>query len=235
MLKYTDVEIELMSDPTLHQCIEKSIRGGISMITKRFSRANNKHLPDTYDPNKPTKYIMYLDKNNLYGHAMSPPLPVGGLRFATKEEISEVDVNNLPKGFLNVDLEYPKELHDLHNDFPCASEHIGKGNEKLISGLKDKIGYWVHYRLLETYLRLGLKLKKVNDIFFKEKSFIKALSKRILHQESLGKIKKDIYKLKNNSVYGKTMEDVRRYKSIKVLNMENCITYILTKSVCQLQ
>ena len=86
MLKYTDVEIEFMSDPTLHQCIEKSIRGGISMITKRFSRANNKYLPETYDPSKPTKYIMYLDKNNLYGHAMSQPLPVGGLRFATERK-----------------------------------------------------------------------------------------------------------------------------------------------------
>ena len=73
MLKYwyTNVGIELISDPTLHQCIEKSIGGGISMITKRFSRANNKYLPETYDPSKPSKYIMYLDKNNLYGYAMS--------------------------------------------------------------------------------------------------------------------------------------------------------------------
>ena len=171
MLKYTNVGIELISDPTLHQCIEKSIRGGISMITKRFSRASNRYLLETYDPSKPSKYIVYLDKNNLYGYAMSQPLPVGGLRFATEDEISKVDINNLPKGFLNVDLEYPKELHDLHNDFPCALERIGKGNNRrLISGLNDKIGYWVHYRLLETYLRL----KKINDIiFFKEKSFIK--------------------------------------------------------------
>ena len=151
MLKYTNVGIELISDTTLHQCIEKSIGGGISMITKRFSRANNnKYLPETYDPSKPTKYIMYLDKNNLYGYAMSQLLPVGGLRFATKEEISKVDINNLPKGFLNVDLEYPKELHDFHNDFPCAPEHIGEGNNRrLISGLNDKIGYIIDfYRLI---------------------------------------------------------------------------------------
>ena len=96
---------------------------------------------------------MYLDKNNLYGYAMSQPLLVGGLRFGTEEEISKVDVNNLPKGFLKVDLKYQKELHDLHNDFPCAPEHICEGNNRrLISGLNDKIGYWVHYRLLETYL-----------------------------------------------------------------------------------
>ena len=130
MLKYTNVEIELISDPTLHQCIEKSIRGGISMITKRFSRANNKYLLEIYDPSKPIKHIMYLDKNNLYGHAMSQPLPVGGLRFATEEEISKIDVNNLAKGFLNVDLEYPDELHDLHNNFLCAPEHIGERNNR---------------------------------------------------------------------------------------------------------
>ena len=118
------------------------------MITKRFSRANNKYLPETYDPSKPTKYIMYLVKNDLYRHAMSQPLPIGGIGFATEEEISKVDVNNLPKRFLNVDLEYPKESRDFHNDFPCAPEHRGEENERrLISGLNDKIGYWVHYRL----------------------------------------------------------------------------------------
>ena len=174
------------------------------MITKRFSRANKKYLLETYDPSKPIKYIMYLDKNNLYGHAMSQPLPVGGLHFATEEEISKIDVNSLPKGFLNVDLEYPEELHDLHNDFLCAPEHIGEGdNRRLISGLNDKIGHWVHYRLLETYLRLGLKVKKINDIFFEEKSFIKGYIEKNtkLRQQSLSKIKKDIYKLKNNSVW----------------------------------
>ena len=97
---------------------------------------------------------------------MPQPLP---------EEISKVYINNLPKGFLNVDLEYPKELHDLHNDFPCAPEHIGEGNNRrLISGLNDKIGYWVHYRLRDLFKIRIIRLKRINDIiFFKEKSFIK--------------------------------------------------------------
>ena len=78
-------------------------------------------------------------------------------------------------------------------------------------------------------MRLGLKLNKVNDIiFFKEKSFIKGYIEKNtkLRQESLSKIKKDIYKLKNNSVYGKTMESVRKYKNIKVLNMENSVSVL---------
>ena len=95
--------------------------------------------------------------------------------------------------------------------------------------MNDKIGYWVHYRLLETYLRLGLRLKRINDIiFFKEKSFIKKYIEKNakLRQKSLSKIKKDIFKLKNNSVYGKTMESVRNYKNVKVLNMENSVSVL---------
>ena len=77
MLKFTNVKLELISDPTVHQDKEKSIRGGISMIPKRFCRTNNKYQPDTYDPTKPIVYILYFDKNNLYGCAMSQPRTSG--------------------------------------------------------------------------------------------------------------------------------------------------------------
>ena len=66
---------------------------------------------------------------------MSQPLPIGGFRFATEEEILNININNLLPGFYNVNLEYPEELHDLHNDFPCAPEDVGEGNnERLIRG-----------------------------------------------------------------------------------------------------
>ena len=180
MLKYTEAELELISDPTIHQHIESSIHGGISMIVKRYSHANNRYLSETYNPKKPYVYILYLDKNNLYCYAMSQPLPVSGFRFATEEEILNVDVSNLLPGFYNVNLEYLEELHDLHNDFPCTPEHIGEGNARcLLSGLNDKENYYVHYRLLETYLRLGLKLKKVNSIiYFREEAFMKPYIER---------------------------------------------------------
>ena len=109
MLKYTDASIELISDPTLHQCIERSIREGISMITKRYSRANNKYLPETFNINKPIIYILYFDKNNLYEYSMSQPFPIGGFRLATEEQILKIDISNFPKGFYNVNLEYPEE------------------------------------------------------------------------------------------------------------------------------
>ena len=142
-----------------------------------------------------------------------------------RKEILNVNISNLLAGFYNVDLEYPEELHDLHNDFLCAPEHIGKGNvRRFISGLNDKEHYYVHYRLLDLYLKLGLKLKKVNSIiYFKEGAFMKPYIEKYtkLRRESVSKIKKDIYKLKNNSVFGKTMENVQKYKDTNILNVED--------------
>ena len=66
---------------------ELQTRGGISMVTKKFARANNPYIPKTFDKNKPRKYLMYLDANNLYGYAMSQPLPTGFMRFLDDEEI----------------------------------------------------------------------------------------------------------------------------------------------------
>ena len=80
------------------------------------------NLPD-YDSSKPTKHLMYLDANNLYGWAMSQPLPTGGFQWLTNAEILQLDIENVPDSigyFLEVDLEYPSELHDLHADYPLA-------------------------------------------------------------------------------------------------------------------
>ncbi len=98
MLKITKVKLDLISDPNMYLMIEKGIRGGVSTVMKRKAESNHKYLND-HDPSKPSKFIEYLDANNLYGWAMSQGLPVRDLRW--------MDLNE-------VDLEYPKELHDLH-------------------------------------------------------------------------------------------------------------------------
>jgi hypothetical protein len=92
LLKFTNIELQLLTDPEMFVFVESGIRGGISVISNRYARANNPYLkPEDYDSSKPHSYIIYLDANNLYGWAMSQPLPVGGFRFLTDEEISQLD------------------------------------------------------------------------------------------------------------------------------------------------
>ena len=113
--------------------IQKGLRGGISYIAKRYSEANDKYMRD-YDPTKPSKYISYLDMNNLYHWRMSPYLPYGGFKWL--KNVDKFDVNSVSKkcpiGYiLEVDLEYPNELHKLYNDYPLASEKLAIPYEML--------------------------------------------------------------------------------------------------------
>ena len=124
MLKMTNIELELMTDVDMYLFIEKGLRGGISYIANRYGKANNKYMKE-YDEKAPSKYIMYLDANNLYGWAMSKYLPTGGFKWLTEKQIEGLNLTKYKedskKGLiLEVDLEYPKELHDLHNDYPLA-------------------------------------------------------------------------------------------------------------------
>ena len=121
MLKMTDIILELMIDVDMFQFIETGMRGGVRYITNQYGKANNKYMKK-YNEKAPSKYIMYLDANNLYGWAMSQYLPTGSFRWMTDKEISKIDLakykENGKKGLiLEVDLEYPRELHSLHNDY----------------------------------------------------------------------------------------------------------------------
>ena len=133
MLKMTNVKLELMTDIDMFQFIEKGMRGGVSYIANRYGNANNKYMKE-YDEKEPSKYIMYLDANNLYGWAMSQYLPTGNFKWMTDNEISKIDLGKYKadgkKGLiLEVDLEYPKELHDLQNDYPIAPEKVKISND----------------------------------------------------------------------------------------------------------
>lgn len=111
------------------------------MISHRHSEANNPYMAEAYDASKPTKYITYLDANNLYGWAMCQPLPVGNFEQMTKTELDNDNWQNVAC-ILEVDLEYPDHLHDLHNDYPLAPERVMiNGVEKLIPNLNNKEKY----------------------------------------------------------------------------------------------
>ena len=119
-MKITGIKLELMTDVDMFQFIEKGLRGGISYISNRHGGANNNYIA-RYDSSKPSKYVMYLDANNLYGYVMSQCLTTGGFRWMTQQQIQKLNVasctEDIKKGMiLEVDLEYPNELHELHND-----------------------------------------------------------------------------------------------------------------------
>ena len=145
-LRKCGIILELLSDPDMHLMIEKGIRGGISTITHRHAKANNKYLKD-FDPTKESSYIVYLrvDANNLYGWAMSQYLPTSEFRWLKEEEAAGLDVMGIADDgetgyILEVDLEHPEELHDLHNEYPLAPEKTPI-NEDMLSNyscLKDK-------------------------------------------------------------------------------------------------
>jgi len=85
MLKMTDIKLELMHDIDMFQIIQKGVRSGTSYIANRCGKANNKYMKD-HDKNAPSKHIMYLDANNLYGWAMSQYLPTGDFRWKKIEK-----------------------------------------------------------------------------------------------------------------------------------------------------
>ena len=227
MLKMTKVELEKISDADIHLFIEKGMRGGISYASKRYSKANNKYCPD-YDKNKPEIYINYIDMNNLYGGAMSEYLPYGGFKWVkiTNETVHRIlnkKDNSLHGYYLEVDLDYPKYLHEDHSDFPMAPGKI-KIKEEMLSpycleikeqnnikvgvcnnltpNLMSKYNYAVHYRNLKHYLSKGLILKKVHRILeFKQSAWMKPYidfntQKR---KEATNEADKTLFKLVNNA------------------------------------
>lgn len=222
MLLKTGVELELLKDIEMYLFYEKGIRGGQSVIFQKFCKGNNKYLSD-YDPNLKTIFISYLDANNLYGWAMSKKLPISGFKWI--EPLTEDFIRNYNDdsdlGYtLEVDLHYPKELHDLHNDYPLAPERKKLGQcEKLCGTFYDKINYVVDIRNLKFYLEKGMKLIKVNRVIqYNCEAWLKPWIDLNTSKRKVAKndFEKDYFKLMNNSVFGKTMENVRGRIDLKM-------------------
>ena len=176
-LKKTRIRLELLLDPDMLLMFERGIRGGIMQSVHRWAVANNPYMGSEYDPKKPTKYLQYLDANNLYGWAMSQPLPTGGFRWVdvSPDEIYEL-VSHKDRGYLlEVDVAYPKELHDYHNDLlSCVGRMKINGVEKLVLNLYYKKRYVIHIRALKQALDDGLVLEKIHRaIEFKQSAWMK--------------------------------------------------------------
>ena len=242
-----------MTDLDMSLFIDNSLLGGVNGVFEPFIKANNLQMGDKYNPAMPTITILYMDACNLYGYSMSQFLPTGGFTWvdvSTKEDWADFILKQEDEQdegyFLEVDLGYPEELHDLHKTYPCApekfkieekylSEHqkeLGRGcgvkfgSEKLCLTLLDKEKYILHYRNLKQYLSLGLKLKKVHRVLkFEQSPWLKKYMdmNTQFRKEAKNKFEVNLYKLMNNSVFGKTCEDIRNYNTIKIVQTEEQI------------
>jgi hypothetical protein len=250
------VRLELLTDIDKVLFFEKQSRGGISMISKRYAKPNNPLVPE-YDSSKPTTYADYLDSNSLYPTSMSLPLPTHEFQWDddldkyTTEFISKYDIDTIKGCTLEVDLDYPEELHDEHNDYPLAPERmivtpemaspynidLSEKNgmkltacEKLVPNLMNKERYVLTMRNLKLYLSLGMKLRKVHRVmtYYQScwlKSYIDMCVKERAKAKTEGnEFNANMYKLAMNAVFGKTMENVRKRSNIRLLTKTNKFT-----------
>ena len=199
------------------------------------------------DSSEKSKFIIYLNANNLYGWTMSQYLPYGGFTWLSQKEIDKFDVNSIGENssdgyILEVDLEYPNKLHDFHNGYPLAPEKLEISDDmlpkfcidiakkygikvgdvkELVPSLGNESKYVVHYRNLQLSLSLGMKLTEVHKVLKSNQS--DWLKKYIdfntdKRKEAVNSFEKNSVKLRINSVYGKTMEDLRRRINVRLVN-----------------
>ena len=229
-LKISQVELELLSDPDMLLFFERGIRGGVSTIFHRRAQANNKYMKD-YDKSKPSVFVPYWDANGLYAWAMSHPLPVDKFEWMSDNELENWE--NIPC-VLEVDVDIPEELHDKFNDFPPLPEKVKIGGvQKLVPNLWNKRKIVVHRKILKQAIELGCVLKKVwKGLKFREEAWLKDFIEINvkLRQEAKNTFEKNFFKLMNNAVFGKTMENLRKRTTIELVCDEKKFLKLVAKS-----
>ena len=225
-LMQTQVKLELLTDIDMILFFESAIRGGLSQASNRYSEANNKYMSD-YDPNKQSKYIVYWDSNNLYAFALSKYLPINNFKWITNFENFNVQniADDAETGYvLEVDIDYPEHLHDIHKDLPflpVKQKPPGAKEYKLLTTLFHKERYILHYRNLKQALANGLVLKKIHRVLqFSQSPWLKSYIdlNTALRINADSDFEKNLYKLMNNAVFGKTMENVRNRVDVKLVS-----------------
>ena len=209
--------------------IEKGIRVSICQATYRNAKANNKYMKN-YDKNIESSYIEYLYANHLYRQAMSQKLPVNGFKGVNdlsqfkQSFIKNYDENSDIGYFLEVDIDCPKELFNFYKDLPFLPKRKKvKKVEKLICSIEDKNNYVIQIRALKQALNHGLKLKRLHRIIqFKQKACLKIYidMNTEVRKNAKNEFEKNFFTLMNNSGFGKTMENVRNHRDIKLVTSD---------------
>ena len=236
-LKKTGVRLELLTDPDMLLMFERGIRGGITQVVHRYASANNKYMGDLYNPIKESYYLQHLDANNLYGWVMLQPLPTSKFKWVEidPDQISDLAASKIKGYLLEVDVKYPTDLHDSHNNLPfmCDKMKINKV-EKLVPNLRDKKNYIIHIRALDQAFRHGLVLERIHRaIEFNQTDWMKPYIdfNNKLRTAATNDFETDFFKLMNNSVFGKTMENIRKHRNIKlVTNKDKYLQMVMKRN-----
>ena len=247
MLQITNQEIGLIHDDEMRQFFEPSKRGGIVQAGgQRYAVANNKYMKK-YNPDVESSYISYLDMNNQYGHAMCDYLPnkLNGVVEKTLDEILNTPDDNPTGYFVKCDITIPAELHEKFKDYPPCPEsmcietewlsdyqksvlklnevrHSNK-SKKLVLNLFDKKDYVCHYRYLKCVEKLGCKITAIHKVVeFEQSKWLKTYIDKNTEYRKNAKsdLEKDLFKLMNNAIYGKTNEDVLKHSKFEIIKNE---------------
>ena len=221
--------------------VEEGIRGGICHSIHRYAKANNEYMKNYNNNNEESSYIQYLDANNLDGWAMSQKLPVNGLRWLDSAKINKEFIKNYNednnKGYiLEVDVKYPKRLHKLHSDLPFLPERMEINKcKKLVCNLFNNKKYVTHINSLKQALNHGLKLKKIHRIIeFNQEAWLKPYigMNTELRKAAINDFEKGLFKLMNNSVFGKTMKNIRKHRDIKLVTTDKKRSKLVSEPNC---
>ena len=227
--KKTGVKLELLTDENMFLTFEEGIRSGICNKVHSYAEANNKYMKN-YDKNKESSFLIYVDANNMYGWTMTKKQSVEGFKWVddlsmfTEDFIKSYDEESDISYLLVVDIEYPKTLRMLHSDLPFLPDRmkVNKVN-KLACNVSDKENYSVHIVALKQTLNHGLVIKKVHSVISsKQEAWLKPyidLNTK-LRKNAKNEFEKDFYKLKINSIYGKTVQNDRKHRDIKLVTAE---------------
>ena len=228
-LKISKVKLQLLVDTNKLLFFENGIRGGVSTIFHRRAQANNMYMEE-FDESKPSVFVPYWDANGLYAWAMSHPLPVGEFEWMTEDELKKWE--EIPC-VLEVDVDIPEELHDKFNDFPPLPEKVKMGGvHKLVPNLWNKRKMVVHRKALRQALDLGCELVKIwKGVKFEERPWLKEFIEINvkLRQEAKNAFEKNFFKLMNNAVFGKTMENLRKRQTIDLVCDEKKFLKLVAK------
>jgi len=235
MLMTCKQPLGLIHDDETREYFESSKRGGIVQAgCQRHAVANNKYMKN-YDKNTDSSYIIYMDMNNLYGGAMSQPMPYELLEpiDLTLDEILNQSNDAEIGYFVEYDVEVPNELHDKFKDYPLCptssnieftslsqyQKQILKDNnrkhnsksKKLILDLHNKTNYRSHYVYLKKIVEVGYKVTKIHKVIpFKQSTWLQQYIDKntILRKGAKNKFEQDVYKLMSNAIYGKMCENL---------------------------